>query len=34
LMNTDKPKIGRHIIEFVSHWLLQLKKVEKPENFA
>lgn len=34
LMNTDKPKIGRHIIEFVSHWLLLLKKVDKPENFA
>lgn len=33
-MNTDKPKIGRHIIEFVSHWLLLLKKVDKPENFA
>lgn len=34
LMNTDKPKIGRHIIEFVSHWLLLLKKVDKPEKFA
>lgn len=34
LMNTDKPKIGRNIIEFVSHWLLLLKKVDKPENFA
>jgi len=32
-MNTDKPRIGRHIIEFVSHWLQLLKKVDKPENF-
>ena len=33
-MNTDNPKIGKHIIEFVSHWLLLLKKVDKPENFV
>ena len=33
MLNTDKPKVGRHIVEFLSHWLLLLKKVDKPENF-
>ena len=28
LLNTDKPRIGRPIIEFLSHWLLALKKLE------
>ena len=33
LLNTDKPKIGRHIIEFLSFWIQALKTITKPELF-
>ena len=33
LLNTDKPKIGRHIIEFLSFWIQALKNITRPELF-
>jgi hypothetical protein len=33
LLNTDKPKIGRHIIEFLSFWIQALKCITRPEDF-
>ena len=33
LLNTDKPKIGRHIIEFLSFWIQALKCITRSEDF-
>jgi hypothetical protein len=33
LLNTDKPKIGRHMVEFLSFWIQALKCITRPEDF-
>jgi len=33
LLNTDKPKIGRPIVDFIQYWLQAIKKLETLNDF-